>query len=81
MKTNFWENLVNRIVIHWQSSLFGLSYGAIFYMMYQGKITHEQAIGLLTAILAFKSVFVNKDPDKTETKPEVKEKGLNSDNP
>jgi hypothetical protein len=68
------SNLINRILIHWQSSLFGLSYGVVFLMLYLGKLNHEQAIGLLASILGFKSIFINKDPDKVETKPEVKER-------
>lgn len=73
----FLENLINRIAVHWQSSLFGLSYGVIFLFLYTKHITVTEAISLMTAILAFKGIFINKDPDKTITKTEVKEKQIN----
>lgn len=69
----FLENILNRIITHWQSTLFGLSYVAIFVMMYNKTITVTQGLELLAAILGFKGIFLNKDPDKTVTKPEVKE--------
>lgn len=65
----FLQNAINRIFNHWQTTLFGLSYAIIFYMMVRDKISHEQAIGMLTTVLAFKAIFVNKDPDKTANKP------------
>jgi hypothetical protein len=75
----FLENIVNRILIHWQSSLFGLSYAVIFYMMYSKNITTKEGLELMAGILAFKGIFLNKDPDKTLTKPEIKEKQINID--
>lgn len=69
----FLENLINRVITHWQSTLFGLSYVAIFVMMYNKIITVTQGLELMTAILGFKAIFLNKDPDKTQTKDSVKE--------
>lgn len=73
----FLENIINRIITHWQSTLFGLSYAVIFYFLYTKHINVTEAISLMTAILAFKGIFMNKDPDKTLTKPEVKERQIN----
>jgi hypothetical protein len=75
----FIENLVNRILVHWQSTLFGLSYAVIFYMMYSKNITTKEGLELMAGILAFKGIFLNKDPDKTLTKPEVKANQINID--
>jgi hypothetical protein len=75
----FLENLVNRVLLHWQSTLFGLSYVAIFVMMYNKTITVTQGLELMTGILGFKAIFLNKDPDKVLTKPEVKEKQITID--
>lgn len=65
----FLQNAINRIFNHWQSTLFGMSYAFVFFLVYQHKISHEGAISLLAAILGFKGIFVNKDPDKTANKP------------
>lgn len=70
----FLQNTINRIVLHWQSTLFGLSYAAIFYMMYAKTITVTEGVELMAAILAFKGIFLNKDPDKVENKEEIKNK-------
>jgi hypothetical protein len=75
----FLENLLNRIITHWQSSLFGVSYAVIFYMMYAKTITVTEGVELMAGILAFKGIFLNKDPDKTVTKPEVKANQINID--
>jgi hypothetical protein len=72
----FLQNLINRVLTHWQSTAFGLSYVAIFVMMYQKIITVTQGVELMTAILGFKAIFLNKDPDKTLTKPEVKDREI-----
>lgn len=70
----FFQNLISRIFTHWQSTLFGVSYGVIFFFLYTKHINVTEAISLMTAILAFKGIFMNKDPDKTVTKPEFKDK-------
>jgi hypothetical protein len=75
----FLENLINRVVTHWQSTLFGLSYAVIFYFLYTKHISVTEAISLMTAILAFKGIFLNKDPDKTQTKESVKENEITID--
>jgi hypothetical protein len=77
----FLENILNRILTHWQSTLFGLSYIAIFIMLYLKTITVAQALELMAAILGVKGIFLNKDPDKTQTKTEVKENEINIERP
>jgi hypothetical protein len=75
----FIENLVNRIFLHWQSSLIGIGYGVILLGIFTKHITVAEALMLLTAILSFKGIFINKDPDKTLTKPTVKENEIQID--
>lgn len=67
----FIQNAINRIFNHWQTSLFGLSYAVIFFLIYKKDISTADAVTLLTAILGFKAIFVNKDPDKTQNKPDA----------
>lgn len=68
----FLENVLNRIITHWQSSLIGIGYLLILIGVFTKHVTVAEALMLLTAVLGFKGVFMNKDPDKTQTKPEVK---------
>jgi hypothetical protein len=75
----FLQNLLNRIFQHWQSTLFGLSYAVIFFFLYTKHINVTEAISLMTAILAFKGIFLNKDPDKTQTKESVKQNEIKID--
>jgi hypothetical protein len=70
----FLQNAIERIFTHWQSTLFGVSYAIIFFMMYNKTINVKEGVELMTAILAFKAIFLNKDPDKVETKESVKNK-------
>jgi len=72
----FLQNAIERIFTHWQSTLFGISYGVIFLFLYTKHINVTEAISLMTAILAFKGIFINKDPDKVENKESVKNKEL-----
>lgn len=72
----FFQNLIERVFTHWQSTLFGLSYAVIFYLMYSKNISVKEGLELMAGILAFKGIFLNKDPDKVETKSEVKNDGI-----
>lgn len=66
------NNIINRVLVHWQSTLFGLSYAVIFFMMYHKNINVKEGLELMAGILAFKGIFLNKDPDKVVNKPDVK---------
>lgn len=59
------NNIINRVLVHWQSTLFGLSYAVIFFMMYHKNINVKEGLELMAGILAFKGIFLNKDPDKS----------------
>jgi hypothetical protein len=69
----FFENLKLRIVRHWQTTLKGIIYAVLLVMYWQGKIDTTEWITATGAILTLNSIFLQKDADKVETKPEHKE--------
>ena len=68
------QNAINRIFTHWISTLFGVSYLVLLYLLFKKDITVTEFCMILPAILGIKGVFFNKDADKVVTKPEVKQK-------
>lgn len=64
----FLQNLINRVFNHWQSTFIGLLIVVFTYMLWHKNINVTEwgiAIGI---IVGLKNVFVNKDPDKTQSK-------------
>lgn len=71
------QNLINRMFTHWVSTLFGLGYLVLLYLLAKKEITVMEFCMILPAILGIKGVFFNKDADKVVTKPEIKDKESN----
>lgn len=67
-------DLYNRVTKHWVSSLFGFSYLVLMFMFYKKEINVTEFGIMLTSLLGFKGIFLNKDDGKVVTKPEVKNK-------
>jgi hypothetical protein len=70
----FFQNLTRRIIVHWQSSLFGVAYLVLLYLLVRKEITMTEWAAGMGTLLTVKGVFLNKDPDKVETKEEFKAK-------
>lgn len=68
----FFINLHARVFRHWQTTAKGILYGVFTLMFYQGKLTDLQYGVAIGTILTFNAIFIQKDPDKVETKPEHK---------
>lgn len=71
---NFLTDLFNRITTHWISTLFGIGYLVLLYLLVNKDITVTEFCIILPAILGIKGVLFNKDDNKLVTKPEVKAK-------
>lgn len=71
-----WDTLVKRVLKHWQTTAKGIIYGVLLFMYYEGKIDTQQWIMATGSILAFNSIFLQKDPGKIANKPEVKDENL-----
>lgn len=69
----FFENVKARIVRHWITTVKGVIYGVLLFMYYEGKLTTSEWITATGAILTLNSIFLQKDSDKVETKPEHKD--------
>lgn len=67
------RNLWLRITRHWFTTFKGLIYFVLLYMYYDGRIKTSEWIMATGAILTLNSIFMQKDPDKVETKPEHKD--------
>lgn len=65
----FLQNAIDRIFNHWQSTLFGLGYAVLTYMLWHKDITMAEWAAGMGTLLTVKGVFINKDPDKTANKP------------
>lgn len=72
----FLANLINRIVLHWQSSLIGCIIGVLTYMLWHKDLTVTEWGVAIGTVITLKGILINKDPDKIENKPEVKEKEI-----
>lgn len=66
------RNAWMRISRHWITTLKGLIYLVLLYMYYEGKLNTSEWIMATGAILTLNSIFLQKDHDKMETKPEHK---------
>lgn len=69
----FLSNAWLRISRHWITTVKGLIYGVLLFMYYEGKMTTTEWITATGAILTLNSIFLQKDSDKVETKPQHKE--------
>ena len=68
----FIKNAFRRILVHWQSSLFGLAYLALLYLLVRKEISMTEWAAGMGTLLTVKGIFLNKDPDKVPTKDEYK---------
>ena len=68
----FIQNAIDRIFNHWQSSLFGISYGVVTWLFFKHEINTQEWMAAMGTLLTVKGIFVNKDPDKTANKPDAK---------
>lgn len=70
--SKFIENFKARVVKHWITTVKGITYGVLTWLLYSKHISvAEWTMGVGT-ILTLNSIFLQKDPDKVQTKPEHK---------